>query len=118
MNISLKDCDGRRPWEQPGAVRRDVEPDRGPTLILLGVVTLFWGLSSLVLCLPGPVSFLFVMVTIGMASNDRRRMHQGQRDPRGLRQVRRAENLAFAGMALTVTGWVVFPLLLWLLTNE
>jgi hypothetical protein len=25
-----------RPWEQPGSVRRDVQPHRGPALLLLG----------------------------------------------------------------------------------
>ena len=41
-----------RPWERPGAVRRDREPHRGELLKGPGVVSLVSGILSLCLLLP------------------------------------------------------------------
>src|SRR5262249_10530030 len=46
MSASPDDADPR-PWERPGAVRRDCEPDRGQTLLLLGCSALVLGVVGL-----------------------------------------------------------------------
>jgi hypothetical protein len=40
------DPDDPRPWEQPGAVRRDVEPHRGRPLLVFGSVALLYAVAA------------------------------------------------------------------------
>jgi hypothetical protein len=39
--------DDRQPWEQPGAVRRDCEPHRGPLVLTLGILSIVCGSLAL-----------------------------------------------------------------------
>jgi hypothetical protein len=92
-----------RPWEQPGALRRDCEPHRGPLLAILGAVSLTIG--GLFACLPA-TSFLalpLAVVTYSLARRDLAQMRAGRMDPAGIRQTRRAQ--ARAGFALGFSGF-------------
>ncbi|HEV3258190.1 MAG TPA: hypothetical protein VG013_14995, partial [Gemmataceae bacterium] len=47
-----------RPWEQPGAVRRDVAPHRGELLRLLATISLACSAAGVLLVLPAVVGVL------------------------------------------------------------
>jgi hypothetical protein len=75
--------DDTRPWERPGAVRRDVEPHRGHWLRLLGGIALILGLVS---CLVFPFVLLSLplsAVVLLLARRDLARMRAGTTDPAG-----------------------------------
>jgi hypothetical protein len=79
------DPDEPRPWERPGAVRRDVEPHRGQMLMLLGLASGFLALSApMVAMLPSLVSFPVGVTVVVLARRDSARMHAGHMDPEGL----------------------------------
>jgi hypothetical protein len=92
----LHDADEPRPWERPGAVRRDVQPHRGPPLRLLGSLALNYGVGALVLpCLAGVPWGLLVFVPLWLgglglavavlvvARRDLALMEAGKMDPEG-----------------------------------
>src|SRR5690348_3851263 len=82
--------DSPRPWEQPGAVRRDCEPHRGPLLSRLAVVSVLLGLASLCFV---PVGLVAVPLAVGVwctASGDLARMDAGLMDPEGRRLTEQA----------------------------
>ena len=75
--------DDSEPWQQPGALPRDVEPHRGPTLLMLANAAL---LSSLLtVCLPGALVLAFVLGILGywLAGKDLEKMRAGLLDPSG-----------------------------------
>ncbi len=94
-----------RPWEQPGAVRLDCEPDRGNTLLWLGRLSL-WSIAGAALV--GAVALLPVLPlaisVLVMAGRDRAKMDAGTMDPRGEGPTRRGARYARAAL-------VVFALL-------
>src|SRR5438067_253704 len=100
------DEDEARPWERPGQVRRDVEPDRGLLLLIVGWVgASLAGLSfllqgvailaandwflwaSLFFSLAGLPVGLFAW---GMACHDLGEMQTGALDPAGKKAAKRA----------------------------
>ncbi len=91
----------QRPWEDAGAVRRDVEPHRGNVLLLLASVALVLGVLALLVVVTGWVAVPLGAVVHRMAGRDLRRMRDGSLDPAGWAQARRARWLAEAG---TVSG--------------
>jgi hypothetical protein len=109
------------PWELPGAVRRDVEPDRGPTLLLLGGISLACGLLSLVGFVPSLVAVPLGVAVRVAAGRDLTKMREGQMDPGGQAQTRRASSLASLGAGIgllalavyiVVLGWQLVQMLL------
>jgi hypothetical protein len=117
-----------RPWEQPGAVRRDCEPHRGPALRLLGWagVTLMAGGLPLGCCgtvLLGPVplpgglagpALLFLLPALALTSGvawaarrDLAGMREGLRDPAGRRETQAAKWLGDVGLVLGLLGGVL-----------
>jgi hypothetical protein len=91
-----------RPWEQPGRVRRDCLPHRGPLLLFLGTASLCLGVASS--CIP-PVAVFAIplgLVISWLARRDLNKMAAGDMDPSGLDEVELAEQRADAGMLL---GW-------------
>jgi hypothetical protein len=79
-----------RPWDQPGAVRRDVAPHRGNVLVLLAEVALAVGASSFCLVWTGPVAVVLGWVVHGLARRDLGKRWAGAVDPRGRAQALRA----------------------------
>jgi len=102
-----------RPWELPGAVRRDCEPHRGKLLVGLGVVIVLLGLGS---CGCAPIGLVTLPLALGvwrLASADLARMDTGLMDPGGRRLAEQARWDAIAGAVLPVFGlWVWFCLVL------
>jgi hypothetical protein len=95
--------DDELPWEQPGAVRRDCEPDRGPMLLWLGRLSL-WLIATT--CLLGAVALLPVfplaIAVLVMASRDRAKMRAGTMDPAGEALTRKGARYARAALVTVV----------------
>jgi hypothetical protein len=93
-----------RPWERPGAVRRDVAPHRSNVLVLLGWVGLFLGLAGF--CMPplALAGLLLSEMTGIQALRDIRQMRAGTMDPAGMAEAKRAERLAYLGFIVGLAG--------------
>jgi hypothetical protein len=122
--------DEPRPWEQPGALRRDCEPHRGPVLRFLGRTGFI--LAGLGLLLDVPVALLgrwgpqemFVAATAanllglglsgaawGRASRDLVRMGKGLMDPSGREASEVGRVYGFLGVVLAFQSLVVLLIL-------
>jgi hypothetical protein len=75
--------DAPPPWEQPGAVRRDVEPHRGGLLRALGVTSLIFGGLAPVLVVTALVAFPLGAAVWVIARRDLRQMAAGSMDSSG-----------------------------------
>jgi hypothetical protein len=100
------DLDDPRPWELPGAVRRDVAPHRGNVLLLLARVALAIGALSFFL-----VPFVVAAVPLAlavqkMARRDWVKMRTGATDPGGLEQTEAALRLSALACGVGVVGAV------------
>jgi hypothetical protein len=93
-----------RPWEQPGAVRRDVEPHRGGLLLLLGTVSLVCGFLTPGLVVPGVVGLPLSVVVLVLGYRDLGRMGQGVLDPAGRAETGKATQHALVGLFFNVIG--------------
>ena len=131
MNADSWDDDDR-PWEQPGAMRRDCEPHRGPWLRAMGCVSLMIGTSSLALAAPyvgmrgaglvwvaGP-GLLFVAAGLGLgfpivvlARRDLAGMRAGRMDQAGEQATRTAWACGLAGVATGVLAILAWGVALW-----
>jgi hypothetical protein len=98
-----------RPWERPGAVRRDCEPDRGTTLLWLGRLSLWLLVLGVLLgaAVLVPVFPLAIAVLV-MASRDRAKMRAGTMDPAGERLTRKGARYAQAALATVVLAVLTF----------
>lgn len=126
MTATLDPSDDPRPWEQPGAVRRDCEPHRAPALLLLGRVAASVGGLSVALSFVYPALFhallggsgngpdrlpllpaaflaaLVVLLSAGVlwaAERDLARMRTGSMAPAGRGQTWDAAELSGCGLA-------------------
>jgi hypothetical protein len=102
--------DDERPWEQPGAVRRDCEPHRAWLLHLLGDVGRALGLLTLMCGPVGMAALPLGLVVRRMARHDLEAMRRGLMDPSGEARTRQAIRLATDGAgAAVVLGalWVM-----------
>ena len=100
--------DDDRPWERPGALRRDYEPHRGLILIGLGALSLGLGLISIFLFAPAVVAVLLGIQTCRMAKQDLSEMKAGRMDPAGRPVTLRAIDMARASIivgALGIAWW-------------
>jgi hypothetical protein len=103
-----------RPWDKPGAVRRDGEPHRGPVLLFLGRVSLIAGIVSF--CTAAVVPVVPVLACIGVgaialgsavlltANRDLARMSKGLMDPAGAAATNRAGLRAGRGLVFATLG--------------
>src|SRR5262249_41477772 len=112
-----------RPWEQPGQVRRDVEPHRGPWLLLVGWIGLGFAALTVPLALvvwlellPMPsllivsevcglcalVGFALGVAALGLGGRDLARMRAGAIDPAGEKDADRAVVLGIAAAAVSL----------------
>jgi hypothetical protein len=106
------DTDEPRPWEEPGAVRRDCAPHRaawlrrlaGPALVLCGAA-LFWGVTGL-------VGVPLALVLRAAAGRDLARMQAGTMDPDGRPATEHARRLAEAALWVGVTALALWALVL------
>jgi hypothetical protein len=100
-----------RPWEQPGAVRRDCEPHRASWLWALGTAALGCGIASLVLPLLAPAGLAFGLLAAQGSKADVSQIDAGLMDPAGREDTRRAGIRAFAGTVLSLLFGGVWTLL-------
>jgi hypothetical protein len=125
------DADAARPWERPGAVRRDCQPHRGPALRLVGWAALAFGTGSFVFALAGAFfpagparvirgsAALCVCLAVGLSAaglwgtaRDLARMSRGVMDPAGRPTTADAQGCARAGL-LVGLGSLYFLFLAW-----
>jgi hypothetical protein len=93
-----------RPWEQLGAVRRDVKPHRGDLLRLLGTASLVCGFLTPALLVPGVVGLPLAVAVLMLAHRDLGRMGRGVLDPAGKVETEKAKHHALVGLFLNVIG--------------
>jgi hypothetical protein len=131
------DAGDPRPWEDPGAVRRDCEPHRGPALRLVGRLGLALGVASAALTgfwflglayaphdptvtVLGVAALALAVGAWGFAggvwwacSRDLALMGAGRMDPAGRAQTVAARLGAAAVLAVPLVGLVGGLLLVW-----
>jgi hypothetical protein len=101
-----------RPWEEPGAVRRDCAPHRGTFLAVLGAVSLACGFFSCCLVVPGLVGLPLGLATLVMGRRDLGLMEAGLMDPEGRKRTEEALTNAGVGIVLSLAG-TFFGCLAW-----
>jgi hypothetical protein len=88
------------PWEQPGAVRRDCLPHRGPLLKGLANVTLVCGVLSWCLFVPAVPGLLSGLTAVILADGDLAKMERQEIDPQGKPETEWARRRAVWGIGL------------------
>ena len=98
--VSDSETEDDRPWERPGALRRDCEPHRGEFLLLLGRFSLALGCVSV--CIPALslMAILVGVVVLVLARRDLRSMGAGKMDPAGKSALLRAKGHGRLGILL------------------
>src|SRR5262245_15450275 len=94
--------DDFRPWEQPGAVRRDCEPHRGVELYVAGVVAIVICVITGPFIYTAPLGAIFGVVVWLTPRRDLAKMRAGRMDPAGLEKAKRARRLAIIGVGIAV----------------
>jgi hypothetical protein len=97
-----------RPWERPGAFRRDCEPHRGELLNKLGLTAGWFGFFSM-----GIPPFLLVGLALGVgvwvvAQRDLAEMSRGVRDPAGSKETKAGRAHAIQGVVLGLVAALVY----------
>jgi hypothetical protein len=105
-----------RPWEEPGAVRRDCAMHRGPLLGLLATLSVIVGCLAAGLLWPAIVSIPFALVVWAMARRDLALMDAGLMDPQGRKATQEARNTALGAALLPLLGVLIWALLMVALT--
>lgn len=101
-----------RPWERPGAVRRDCEPHRSSLLLFLAILSLIGGSLAICCGVTGIVGILLGVPTWVMARRDLRMMKAGVMDPAGTDRTNRALDYARVGTLIGVSFLVSYGLML------
>jgi hypothetical protein len=97
-----------RPWERPGAVRRDCEPHRGPLLFWLGGGSLLCGIAWLWLVVPALIGLPLGVVVLLLGGRDLKKMAAGVMDPEGAELVKKSGRYAVGGVVLSLGAGAVF----------
>jgi hypothetical protein len=129
---SVSDLSEPRPWERPGAVRRDCTPHRGPLLGFLSGVALLGALLSygVLILVPQPLGLIafgplwlaalaFAVTVYAIARKDLASMAAGLMDPDGGPTTTGARNRAFGAVTVCLMGVLQVGVLLgvlWLLS--
>jgi hypothetical protein len=94
-----------RPWEEPGAIRRDWESHHGPLLVRLGLAGLFCAQIGW-LVVPTLLALVLGVVVWVMAQRDLNKIRAGLMDPGGRSQV---VNARICGISATLVAafWAV-----------
>ena len=108
QDAGLGSVEEPRPWEQPGALRRDAVPHRGNWLLLLGRTALAFGALALCLAVPALVGLSLGAAVWVLGQRDLARMRAGIMDRTGRGDVQRAMDLAIAGALLSLFGLVIY----------
>jgi hypothetical protein len=106
-----------RPWEQPGAVRRDIEPHRGELIRVLGDASLLLGALSLCLGFLAPLGLGLGLAAWVLSSYDLRRMRARLLDTDGLAATAYGRRRSRAGVALSLYGAIMWGWFLAVITR-
>jgi hypothetical protein len=98
-------AEDERPWERPGAVRRDYLPHRGWILRSLGIAATGLGVLSLSLIVPGVFALILAFVVYDMARRDLADIQAGRMDPAGRLHAEDARFMALVTPVITLFGW-------------
>jgi hypothetical protein len=108
-----------RPWERPGAVRRDCKPHRGRLLVVLVTAselfsvlsilfpTAYFGFPFWAFAIQSLIGPLLGALSWAVVRHDLGQMEAGLIDPGGREQLRLARGFAIAGVALGLLPWVL-----------
>jgi hypothetical protein len=89
-----------RPWERPGAVRRDVEPHSGMLILALGGIAEFCGMLSWLGAVTAPLAIGAGVIAWLLARRDLALMRQRLKDPAGRRYTELGPTIGLSGAAL------------------
>jgi hypothetical protein len=95
-----------RPWERPGAVRRDCEPHRAELLRALSVTALVCAGFAGCLAVPAVVGLALGVTVWLLGRRDRALMSAGLMDPAGGRPTHDAQDMAVVAAALCLVAAV------------
>jgi hypothetical protein len=98
--------EGRHPWEEPGAVRRDCEPHRAHLLLWLGSVGFLLSLLS-PLAVPAVLAAALGVAVHEMGRQDLAQMAAGRLGPAGEAHTARAMWWGDVGLVLAFFGGFV-----------
>jgi hypothetical protein len=101
-----------RPWERPGAVRRDCEPHRGQTLEVLGTVSLACGALSLFMGLPALLGLPLGAAVLWLSSCDLTMMEAGRMNPAGKAPTLQGQFTADLGVRFSAAGAILWGVLM------
>jgi hypothetical protein len=101
-----------RPWERPGAVRRDSLPHRGWLLRALGSVSVALGYLALCGGVTGLAGLPLGLTVCALAGGDLARIRKGLIDPDGREPTEQARYLGFIGVLLNLLFLTCYGLLL------
>ena len=102
------DAEDGRPWERPGAVRRDCAPHRAGLLLAVADTSLLLGALSLPLGFSALMGLGLGAAAWALAVRDLRRMRARVMDPAGRSRTARARaraGVAFSLYAVVLWGW-------------
>jgi hypothetical protein len=109
-----------RPWEMPGACRRDCEPHRGRFLWWLGIAAFAPGTLCFIPLVGGLFSPLCLALGLPvwlLARHDLALMRQGLMDPRGRAATDEAATLGVSAVAVALVSAVAWGSL-WVLIRQ
>jgi hypothetical protein len=102
------DAEDGRPWERPGAVRRDCAPHRAGLLLAVADTSLLLGVLALPLGFSALMGLGLGAAAWALAVRDLRRMRARVMDPAGRSRTARARaraGVAFSLYAVVLWGW-------------
>jgi hypothetical protein len=108
-NLRLSDD---RPWERPGAVRRDCERHRAETLRALSVTALVCAGCAACLAVPAVVGLVLGVAVWFVGRRDRAMMSAGLMDPAGLVGTWDAQSRAVVAAALCLLAAATWAVIL------
>jgi hypothetical protein len=107
----VADAAAPRPWERPGAVRRDCDPPRGRLLLVLGSVSVVLGYIALAGGVTGLAGLPLGLAAWVLARGDLARMSDGLVDPDGRGPTEQARRLGLVGVILSLFFLVCYGIL-------
>src|SRR5579872_5154203 len=102
-----------RPWELPGAVRRDCEPHRGELFRRLSLVTSLLAGAGVLFFVPALLALAVAVAVWGMARHDLALMRLGLMDPAGEDDTRYARGEAMFAAPVPLAAWGLLALLVY-----
>ena len=102
-----------RPWEAPGAFRRDCAPHRAHLIKLLGTLSMSCGIGSLCFGITAVGGLILGIIAYCLGKSDLRKMSAGLMDPRGQSDTLFGQDCGLSGVMLSgffglIWAWIWF----------